>query len=303
MEQRYKLENGAVIATSDAASPISLFINPTEAEKRYLVQELKLDEHTLNSALDPDELARLEFEPEHSAIIYKNPMPHSGSDPFLFKVASVGVYLFADRLIIVTADPTYSIPNQIQRVQSLKQLLLRLIYRSIFSFLEHLKIISQISDELQSDISAAMDNRYLLNLFSLQKSLVYYLNFINSNDLVINRLRNYAGRLEFSEAEQELLDDIRIENTQCFKQADIYSNILASLMDARASIVGNNLNVLMKTLTFITLSIMVPTFIVSAFSMNVSMPIQTHPWSWWLIMGLAVVSSLLVIGIWKYKKL
>ena len=97
-----------------------------------------------------------------------------------------------------------------------------------------------------------MENRYLLNLFTLEKSLVYYLNAINSNGMVIEKIRHNAAKIGFSQESLELLDDIIIENDQCLKQAEIYSNILTGLMDARGSIVSNNLNVLMKTLNIIT---------------------------------------------------
>ena len=303
MEYKYRFESGLLTKSDSAECQISLFIKPSDEEKKFLVQTLKLDEHTLASALDPDELARLEFEPEHTAIIFKSPIPHSAIDPFLFKVASVGLYLFKERLVIVTDESTFSFDGlKLQRIQSLNDLALRLIYRSIYNFIEHLKIISQISDELQSKISHAMENRYLLNLFSLQKSLVYYLNFINANDLVIQRLRNYATKLGFNENEQELIDDIRIENSQCYKQADIYSNILASLMDARASIVSNNLNVVMKTLTIITLLFTVPMFVVSAFSMNVTIPFQHHEHAFWIILGFAGLGAFGVLVAWKRLK-
>jgi len=304
MVQNFRIDGGSITHSDDPASSISLYLNPTDDEKRYLIHELKLDEHTLASALDPDELARLEFEPEHTAIIVKAPMPHRAGDLFLFRVASIGIYLFADRLVLVTADESFSFDGlkAQQRLPGLGTVALRILYRSIYGFLEHLKIINQISDELQTKISISMENSSLLNLFSLQKSLVYYLNFINSNDLVIHRLRNYAGKIGFSEMEQELLDDIRIENGQCLKQADIYSNILAGLMDARASIVSNNLNQLMKTLTIITLGIMVPTFVVSAFSMNVPIPGTGWKPMFYVILSLAFLSAFGVYGIWRYKK-
>ena len=132
-----------------------------------------------------------------------------------------------------------------------------------------------------------MENKYLINLFSLEKSLVYYLNAINSNGVLIEKIRHNAARIGFTQEKMELLDDIIIENNQCYRQAEIYSNILASLMDARVSIVSNNLNVLMKTLNIITIAIMVPTFVVSRFSMNVKIPFglkDTRPsgssWAW-----------------------
>src|SRR5450759_84901 len=100
----------------------------------------------------------------------------------------------------------------------------------------------------------------------------------------------------------ELLDDVTIESKQCARQADIYSSILASLMDARASIVSNNINVLMKTLTIITISIMMPTLVVSIFSMNVVIPLnERSPIYFWFIMGLAIISVIVFLFLWKRK--
>ena len=92
-----------------------------------------------------------------------------------------------------------------------------------------------------------------------------------------------------------------IENGQCYEQAEIYSNILASMMDARVSIVSNNLNWLMKTLTIITIAIMLPTLVVSIFSMNVEFPGKYHPSMFWFIVGLAGLSVLAVRWIWRWK--
>lgn len=303
MQISYRIVDRKLEQTDTASGSVWVYINPDEKEKRFLIDELKLDEHTLNSALDPDELSRLEFEPEHLATIFKRPKNYSGQDRFLFKSASSGAYLFKDRLILVMAEDIPLFEGvQFTKIFSPAHLLLKLIYSSIFHFIEHLKIISAISDDLQNKINTAMENRHLYNLFALEKSLVYYLNSINSNGALIDKLRLNAGKIGFTTDEIELLDDIYIENSQCYKQAEIYSNILAGLMDARASIVGNNLNVLMKTLNIITILIMVPTFVVSAFSMNVKIPIQDHPFAFWIILGLAFLSVLSIVFVWRKRK-
>ena len=100
----------------------------------------------------------------------------------------------------------------------------------------------------------------------------------------------------------ETLEDLAIENQQCYKQAEIYSNILSSLMDARVSIVNNNLSVLMKTLNLITIGIMVPTFVVSAFSMNVAIPLQKNPLAFWIIMGLAGAAMVAFMAVWRSQR-
>lgn len=303
MIKRFLQEDRRLVPTESPDSPFHVYINPDESEKRYLVDKLKLDEHTLNSALDPDELSRLEFEPEHIAIIFKRPRNYSAQDQFLFKVSSIGAFLFKDKLIMVINEDVPLFDGiAFNRPPTPAFLFLRLIYRSIFHFLEHLKIISTISDELQDKINKSMENRHLLNLFTLEKSLVYYLNSLNSNGVLIEKLRASAPKLGFGVEEQELLEDIHIENNQCYRQAEILSNVLASLMDARAGIVSNNINVLMKTLNIITIAIMVPTLVVSAFSMNVAIPMQRMPQAFWIIIGLAILSVVSFILFWRFKR-
>ena len=303
MLKQFSIEHNKIVESSAGEHRLLVVINPDESDKRHLIDELTIDEHTLNSTMDPDELSRLEFEPNHIAIIYKRPKNYSGKDGLVFKVASAGLFLFKDTLVVILPEdiPLFD-GKPFAKVSSLSEVMLKLIYRSIFHYLEHLKIINLISDELEKKINASMENSYLINLFTLEKSLVYYLNSIDSNSVLIDKLKLSAGKIGLSTEESEFLDDMSIENNQCYRQAEIYSNILASLMDARASIVGNNLNVLMKTLNIITIAIMVPTFVVSAFSMNVTIPLQQHAFAFWIIMGMACLSVAIVSYIWKQKK-
>ncbi|HQQ11499.1 MAG TPA: magnesium transporter CorA family protein [Synergistales bacterium] len=303
MLRGFQVCESRIVGAEEYPCPIEVFVNPDQDEKRYLIEELKVDEHTLNSALDPDEISRLEFEPDHIALIFKMPKSYSGEDQLMFRVVSTGAFLFKDKMVLVVSEdvPLFE-GKQFSRVASLRSLFLRVLNRSAYHFMEHLKIINLLTDELEGKINESMENRYLINLFTLEKSLVYYLNAIHSNSVVIEKLKNYAGRLGFNTEETEFLDDILVENNQCFRQAEIYSNILASLMDARVSIVSNNLNILMKTLNIITICIMVPTLVVSAFSMNVGIPMQHSPFAFWTIMGLALLSALGVMFFWRYRK-
>ncbi len=303
MRKTYNIVERRLTEVPDGPCAVTIFAIPDETERRYLIDELKVDEHTFASALDPDELSRLEFEPDHVAIIFKRPRNYSGADQFMFKVSSAGAFLFKDRLkIVIPEDANLLDGAALVRVTSLTDVVLKLVARSIIHFREHLKGISLVSDELQKEINKAMENKHLINMFALQKSLVYYVNAINSNGALLEKLKNNAGKLGLGTDEVEFLDDLMIENNQCYKQADIYSNILASLMDARASIVSNNLNVLMKTLNIITIAIMVPTFVVSAFSMNVKIPLSWHPHAFWIIMGLALLSVLSFLTYWRKRK-
>jgi magnesium transporter len=159
-----------------------------------------------------------------------------------------------------------------------------------------------LSDSLEKKINASLKNKYLIDLFTLEKSLVYYFSAINGNAMVIEKLKYAAEKISFSVESIEFLDDVIIENNQCLKQAEIYSNILASLMDARVSIVSNNLNVLMKTLTIITLTVMVPTFVVSMFSMNVKIPLAEYSFAFWIIVGLAALPVAGILSFWRLRR-
>ena len=301
--QWWRIHQGKLEPCATGEGTICLYVNPDEAERRHLIQDLKADEHTVASALDPDELARVEFEPDHAAFIIKRPKNYSAADNFLFKVASLGMLMFSDRLILITNEdvPLFE-GRQFQKVTSIQDVVLRLIYRSIYHFLEHLKVINMCSDQLESEVSTAMENRHLLNLFTLEKSLVYYLNAISSNGRVIDRMRVNAARLNLTSENLELLDDIAIENGQCYEQAQIYSQVLSGLMDARVSVVSNNLNVLIKRLNVIMIALMLPTLIISIFSMNLPIPFQSQMSMFWLVVLVAAVSAAAVTFILQRRQ-
>ncbi|HPC47554.1 MAG TPA: magnesium transporter CorA family protein [Deltaproteobacteria bacterium] len=304
MRRDYELAEGRIVGCAHGEGRVVVFVNPDPDEKKFLTCQLGVDEHTLASSLDPDEVSRLEFEPNHVALIFKMPKSYSGEDQLLFRVCSTGAFLFKDRLVLVVSEdvPLFE-GKQFQRVSTLNSLFLKVINRSAHHFMEHLKVINLLTEELEDRVNTSMENTYLINLFTLGKSLVYYLNAINSNAIVMAKLKNNVAKIGFDTDEAEFLDDIMVDNNQCYRQAEIYSNILAGLMDARVSIVNNNLNILMKTLNIIILCIMLPQFVVSAFSMNVAMPMQHHPWAFWFIMALSALSALVVIVFWKFKKL
>ncbi len=298
MLKRYQISEGRFCDGTTETCPIQVYINPDEAEKRFLVNELKLDEHTLASSLDPDELARLEFEPEHVALIVKRPRSYSAEDLYLFRVSSMGVFLFKDKLVIVSGEDVQPLEGrQFQRISSLPDLLLRILYRTALHYLEHLRIINQISDELEGKVRTAMENQHLINLFTLEKGLVYYHNAIHSNGVVIEKLKASAAKLGFTPENLEYLDDLAVENNQCTKQAEIFSNIFASLMDARASIVNNNLSVLIKRLTIINVVFLPLNFIAGMGGMS-EFSMMTTGIPWWvaypsfagLMLGIAVVT-------------
>ncbi len=302
MLKNYRIQEGKLCESGAAESNVLLYLNPDDTERKTLVNLHKIDEHTLNSALDPDELSRLEFEPEHAAMIVNRPRNYSSAEQYLFTVSSMGIFLFKEKMVIVAQEDLMPLESHhVQRVSSLPDLMLKLLYRTTLHYLEHLKVMNMIADALEDKIQRSMENRHLINLFTLEKSLVYYMNSIHSNGVAIERLKANGAKIGFTPENLEYLDDLIIENTQCFRQAEIYSNIFASLMDARVSVVNNNISVLMKTLNVITISIMVPTFVVSVFSMNVGIPLADRGWAFWAILGMAAIASGVVAFIWRLR--
>jgi len=293
-----------LVESSAQTANIFVYVSPDDAERKYLVESLKIDEHTLSSTLDPDEPSRLEFEPEHIAMIFKRPRHYGPHDEFLFKALSVCLFLFNDRLVIIPADDIPIFDGKIfNKVNSFLDLSLKLIFRAILHFVEHLRGINRISNELEQQVNIAMENTYLLNMFTLEKSLVYYLNAIHSNAVLISKMKTYSPKIGFTQDNLEFLDDMSIENSQCLAQTEIFSQVLSSMMDARASIISNNLNIRIKALTILTIAIMLPTLIVSIFSMNVQIPFKhDEPLSFWLICILACMSSVITGLLWWRKK-
>lgn len=302
MLRRWRLSGETAVEAGDG--PIWVFSSPDEAERRRLVEEIGLDAHTLSSALDPDELARVEHEPDHLAVILKRPRSWTEQGGRMFRVASAGLFLFPDKLVVVTDEdvPIVQGPSFAPRGGAPSDGLLRIAHRTVYRFLEHLRVIGAVSDEVEGRIATSLENRQLLDLFRLEKSLVHYQSALDGNAAALERLKASAGKFGLAPEQVDLLDDIAIENRQCLHQADIASSVLASLMDARASIVNNNLAALVKTLNIITLVIMAPTLVVSIFSMNVAIPMQGWPGAFWAILGLAGAASAGFVAAWRYRR-
>lgn len=296
MKTTYRIVQGELVEAAEG--PVMLYAKPTEAERRELMQVHSIDHHNLHSALDPDEPSRLEKNGGHLTFIFKLPRNYSAEERFLFKVSSAGLFLYADKLIVVTPEPFAVFPARAAGAAgTIESVFLNVLFEGLRHYLEHLKVIHQISDEIEQKISISMENRYLLCLFDLEKSLVYYLNALESNSVVFERLKSIAEKVPLSAAGREMLEDVLIENSQCRRQAEIGADILANMMDARVSIVNNNLSILVKNLNVIMLGIMVPTLVVSIFSMNVGLPMQHRADAFWIVLALASV-SLAVVAAW-----
>ncbi|PKL49310.1 MAG: hypothetical protein CVV39_03110 [Planctomycetes bacterium HGW-Planctomycetes-1] len=299
------ISNERLVECDEKDAVVSVYIRPDENERKYLVDHLKIDEHTLNSSLDPDEPSRLEFEPEHVAMILKRPTHYAPQDEFLFRVLSAGVFIFKDRLVIVVAEDFPLFDGKIfNKVHSILDVSLKLIYRAIMHFVEHLRVINRISSELEDQINISLENKYLLNMFTLEKSLVYYLNAVHANAVLISKLKAYAPKIGFTQENLEFLDDMSIENNQCLSQTEIFSQVLASMMDARASIINNNMNTLIKNLTIINV-IFLPLNLIAGIGGMSEYTLVTGKMNWkisygFLMLAMVVIGFLTVILLKKF---
>lgn len=293
-------EAATVVRCEPEEAQLIVFNSPTIEDEADLMEYYNIDYHTLHSSLDPDELSRLEFETDHAALIFKRPKSFSADDNFLLKLTSTGVFLYEDRIVVVMPDDAPLFEGRAPlRIFSIQDVILRLLYQSISHFEGHLKAINMLSDSLERRIITSMETRYLLNMFALEKSLVYILNAISSNGALFDKMKASAVRLGLDHDQTRILEDIIIENQQCLRRSEIYSQVIAGLMDARASIVSHNLNTLIKKFTIWTIAIMVANLVVGIFSMNVTMPIPTDSvaWPFFVINALAIFSAFVVFWI------
>lgn len=263
------IENNLLKECGKDEAMVFLVTNPGGTEKREILERFGMDEHNFASAFDPEELSRVEFEENHLEMIFKRPKNYSSEDNFLFKVSSMGLFLFPARLVIVLPEDVDMLSGKYFRhVMGIKEIFLKVLYNSVSHFTGHLKVINMIADEIEQKLSHSMENKYLLNMFTLEKSLVYYTSALSSNQFAIEKLKFQAPKYGFRERSVEFIEDLLIENHQCKAQADMFAQIFAGLMDARASIINNNLNVLMKNLTAIAVAVSIPTFLASLGGMS-----------------------------------
>jgi len=270
MLDRYSVLDGR-IAHSDAGTiPVDVYVMPDGEERAYLTDEMGIDPHTLASSIDPDETPRIEFEDDYTAIILKYPKNYSADDNFLFRVKSMGIFLFADRVVLVIDEefPQLFTGKFATKVYTKQDVLLRVLTQTIRHFESHLRVINMCSDEIETQLNESYNSSNLLDMFTLEKSLVYYVNALSGNRRAFERIRVGALKFQFTEENIELLDDLQIENRQFLDQAQVYSQILSGLVDARSNIINNNLNVLMKNMNAIVIAVAIPTFFTGVFGMS-----------------------------------
>ncbi len=253
MIKQFSISNNTLVEADDGVVIIS--INPSQGERSSLCAAYHIDEHTLSSALDPDEVSRFEFSDDVASLIWKHPLNCSSKDNFYFNVGSMGLFLTQHQLIVVMMDDMQLVGTTVRpmKFSTPLELLLVMLLETIQHYLDHLKVIKMIAHDLQKRINMSMENDHLIQMFNLSESLVYYVNAISANGIALGRLYSHIIKIHAGEHINEMIDDIVIENNQCYKQAEIYSMVFSGMMDARGSLVNNNMSMLLKNLTIINI--------------------------------------------------
>jgi len=305
MTKHYKLQAGRLIPSEASEAQVITLVSPDQEEVAALIKNYQLDEHTLASAFDADELARLEYEDEHIALIYKRPKNYSAAEHFQFRIASSGIFLFENLVIIVSdIDLPLTDEKKFSKLSSLKMLVLKLLSFSTLHFYEHLRIMNRMSNELEAKHIYKLKKEEYLIVFGLSKSLVYYMNAISSNEALLKRMQ-ISRNLNFDENEQEVLDDIIIENLQCKRLTEIYSSVLENMMSSHEvsheSSTSGDVGAL-KIVTILSVLIAVPTSVSSIFSMNLKYPFDVDSsYIFWIII-IVMLSLAISFWVWQSKK-
>lgn len=274
-------------------------IHPTAAELVQISREHKIDLDHLKAPLDEEERSRIEVEDDYTLIIVDIPVTEERKEKEYFLTIPCGIILGQDVIITVCLMDTPVLSDfrdgRVRNFWTFKRtrFILQMLYRNASLYLQYLRSIDKKSDEVEKQLHISTKNQELIELLELEKSLVYFSTSLRGNELVLEKLLKIEKIKQYPE-DEELLDDVIIENKQAIEMADIYSNILSGTMDAYASVISNNLNIVMKVLAVITIVMSIPTMIASFWGMNVPVPMAKSPYGFLIL----VISSLIltVIG-------
>jgi magnesium transporter len=296
MINSFALSHGALQRVERLDAEVMLFSNPDVAERDLLHSHFKVDEHALASALDPDEVSRIEFHPDHLFLIWKRPENYSGGGTLAFEVSSCGLLFAPGQLLVIATDdtPLHGLGTR-QPLNTPLDVLLDLLFNNIHHYLGHLKVIKLVARELQQKFNASMQNQHLVQMFNLSESLIYYINALHSNGAVLTRLRNHAEKQHFGSEAIGLIDDLIIENNQCYKQAEIYSTVFSGLIDARGNLMNNSMNNLLRKLTLINV-VFLPLNLIASIGGMSEFSMMTAGTPWWVSYPLFLAAMLLGAG-------
>lgn len=283
-------------------------VNPSDDEIKKVCENIKIQEDFIRYSLDLEEKARIDQEEDDNTVLFVVDVPiiEKDNESILYTTMPLGMIVVRDDFFITVSLRKNKVIEDFEKgkVKSFatykkSRFILQILYANSSYFLTYLKQINKETEVTEAKLKDSMKNKELLKMLSLEKSLVYFSTSLKSNEVVMEK--TMKGKiLKLYEEDEDLLEDAIIENKQAIEMGKIYSDILSGTMDAYASLISNNLNVVMKFLASITLVIAVPTMISSFWGMNLNLPLEHSSWGFPVIVTIAIILTLLVT--WWLKK-
>jgi len=298
--------------TSIDVFEIDCWINvvaPTAEEIQILKNDFAVEPDFINAALDEEEASRIENSDDGQTLIITDiPYWDNSTENHIYSTFPMGIIVKQDFIITICLRDNIIIKDissgmiKALNTKHKTQFLLYMLLRMVVRFLQYLRQIDKRTSFLEKLLRKSMRNKELTQLMDLQKSLVYFQTSLKSNEATLEKIRR--GRaVKLYDDDHDLLEDVMIEIKQALEMCNIYSSILSGTMDAFASIISNNLNIVMKQLTSITIIMAIPTMIFSFYGMNIGSESGALPYATaiWFPTIISIIASV-VAGIWFYKK-
>ncbi|MDR2414484.1 MAG: magnesium transporter CorA family protein [Odoribacteraceae bacterium] len=280
-------------------------VMPTEEDIRYLTREVGIPESFLQDIEDVDERSRLEVEDDWMLMILR--IPHKVDDSIPFITIPLGFIIKGDTFITICHHHTEMLPDFVQyanrknvRISNTWDLLFRVFLSSSVWYLKYLKQISAQMNRAEKELERSIRNEELQRLLKIEKSLVFFITSLQGNDNLLSRMKNLKVQRKFFD--EDLVEDVEIEQRQAQDTVRIYSDILSSTMDAYASVISNNLNIVMKRMTSVSIILMLPTLIASLYGMNVPNSLETNAWGFAIVIVVSILFSVVGYLFFKWRK-
>ncbi|MCD7907420.1 MAG: magnesium transporter CorA family protein [Clostridium sp.] len=308
----YKTEDG-IMHEKDELQPGSwiAMTNPTASEIIDIADMYQIDPDHIKAPLDEEERSRIEVEDNYTLILVDIPSIEERSGKDWFVTIPMGIITTNEVLITVCLEETPVLTSFTDgRVRDFHtfmktRFILQILYKNATQYLQYLRIIDKKSEVIERKLHQSQKNSELIELLELEKSLVYFTTSLRSNEVVLEKLLRMEKVKKYPE-DTDLLEDVIIENKQAIEMANIYSGILSGTMDAFASVISNNLNIVMKFLATVTIVMSIPTMVASFYGMNLNpqgMPFSDSPYGFGIVLVLALLLSLVVAFIFNKKDL
>ena len=280
---------------------------PTEEDQRELEEKFNIPDYFLSDISDTDERARYEYDDGWMLIILRIPYVKEIRSRTPYTTVPLGIIHKRDVTITVCFYETNVMIDFVSFQQKRGEgftdhvdMIFRLFLSSAVWYLKRLKQISMLVDKAKRNLDKEVNNESLIGLSRLQDSLTYFQTSIRGNETLLSKLK---FKLQIDELDADLIEDVTIEMTQARETTMIYSNILESTMDTYQSIINNNMNTVMRTLTTVTILMMIPTLVTSMFGMNLINGMESKPWGFILAVIISVAISAIAWGIFRHKRL